>query len=191
MARRLYKLSYAHIDKPAYIEDIGNTLRLSGVLFQGMGANLLLLTPSASNVGGLSMEIERPTLEEWCAVLDQSDDPVFFSEHEAENLKAIVRKQQRAIAGAIQQKVWVRDDFTCMYCGAKMGNVQLTVDHWIPLEDGGQNEMSNYLSACRRCNKEKGNISPETYCSSQGLDYDGLCAYLNGECSKLFIMHLA
>ena len=65
-----------------------------------------------------------------------------------------------AISGAIQQKIWAADSFACVYCGAKMGDILLTVDHFIPLEMGGKNIESNFVSACRKCNKRKGNDSP-------------------------------
>jgi 5-methylcytosine-specific restriction endonuclease McrA len=40
----------------------------------------------------------------------------------------------------VQQKVWAADGFQCVYCGAKMGETLLTVDHFVPLELGGANE---------------------------------------------------
>jgi len=65
-----------------------------------------------------------------------------------------------------------------MYCGAIMGEVQLTVDHFVPLEIGGKNDTSNYLSADRRCNKRKGAMSPQDWCQQENLDYQFFVDYL-------------
>lgn len=185
---RIYKLKYENEDRPIYVKDVGHLLKLSGVMYQGMGASALFLMPTANYIEDLV--IISPKLEDWQAILDASDDPVFFENNEHGNAKAIVRKQQRAISGAVQQKVWARDEFTCMYCGKEMGDVQLTVDHFVPLELGGENCMSNYISACRKCNKAKGCIEPEKYCDDNDLDYSGLVQYLSGNMPRYFIAHL-
>jgi 5-methylcytosine-specific restriction endonuclease McrA len=70
------------------------------------------------------------------------------------------------------------DALKCVYCGAMMGKVQLTVDHFIPLEMGGANDTSNYLSACRKCNKDKGAMDPRDFCEWRNLNYEVLVDYL-------------
>ena len=92
--------------------------------------------------------------------------------------KAFHRKLRYEISGAVQQKVWVADGCKCMFCGAKMGNSQLTIDHFEPLESGGKNDPSNYLSACRKCNKDKGGMKAIDWCVLKGLDYDFFVEYL-------------
>lgn len=176
--KRLYSLTYPATGRPAYVEDAGHLLKMSGVLLQGMFANFLLLSPTAVPVTPDQIHVIIPTLEEWCEVLRRSDDPLFFEQDESGQIKACHRKQQRAISGAIQQKVFQRDGYKCMFCGKAMGDVQLTVDHFVPLELGGANEMGNYISACRQCNKAKGSVHPKEYCESRGLCYEALCMYL-------------
>jgi hypothetical protein len=189
MPDRFYQLTYPENKKrPVYVEDAGNLLLISGILLQGMGANYLLLMPSADEVG--EIEIINPTLEEWCAFIHASDDPKIFEEDETGTIKAIHRKVQRSISGAVQQKIWYRDGFQCMFCGKKVPDIQVTIDHFFPLELGGIDDPSNYISACRQCQKSKGNRSPKEYCQAKGLDYEGLVAYLQGKASKLFINHL-
>lgn len=46
-------------------------------------------------------------------------------------------------------------DGTCLYCGCKP--IHLTVDHVIPVANGGQLHRSNLVPACRPCNLSKGN----------------------------------
>lgn len=62
-----------------------------------------------------------------------------------------------------------RDDFTCIYCGTKVGDTQrnltlnrhdFTIDHIIPTSRGGKNTWGNTACACPACNHRKGNRTP-------------------------------
>jgi len=53
--------------------------------------------------------------------------------------------------------VYLRDDFTCQLCGAKPPIQLLTLDHVIPRSKGGKTNWFNVITACRKCNGEKGN----------------------------------
>jgi len=187
--KRLYELRYDATGEPIYVEDAGHLFKISGVLFQGMDTNVLFLSPTANDLKK-GYQVRQPSLEEWCEVLRRTDDPLVFEQDETGTIKAIHRKQQFAISGAIQQMIWARDQFQCLYCGKQMGDVQLTIDHFDPLEQGGENTQYNLLSACRQCNKRKGNMDPEDYCFKNDLDYEGLCLYLRGDAPLMFIGHL-
>lgn len=54
-----------------------------------------------------------------------------------------------------------RDQFTCQYCGRRNGEpgVRLHVDHRVPVAKGGDNSMSNLVTACEECNLGKSNSS--------------------------------
>jgi len=54
---------------------------------------------------------------------------------------------------ARRMEVFIRDNFTCRYCGAK--NPKLECDHVFPLSRGGRSEIENLVAACRRCNRSK------------------------------------
>ncbi len=69
-----------------------------------------------------------------------------------------------------------------MYCDKKMGDVQLTIDHFVPLELGGKNDQTNYLSACRKCNKDKASIHPVNYLGE--MKYEKLVWYLTNKVVK-------
>jgi len=58
-----------------------------------------------------------------------------------------------------RREIFVRDDYTCQYCGAHMR--ELTLDHVVPLHRGGAHTWENLVSACPRCNHRKGGRSPE------------------------------
>ena len=172
--KRLYSAEFAH--RPAYLGDMGNRLKVSGIVVEGANQPLVMLAPtSISAVDDPYFTFVRPTLEEWKSILECTDDPVYFEQDET-GIKAVHRKFERQISGVVQQKIWARDKFQCMYCGRKMGEVQLTVDHFVPLELGGENKPSNYISACRKCNKRKADQSPEAYL---GEKYFGVKAYLD------------
>lgn len=49
-----------------------------------------------------------------------------------------------------------RDNFTCMYCGATDG--KLEVDHIFPKSKGGTDNPDNLITACRSCNVGKSNM---------------------------------
>mgnify|MGYP000844655142 CR=1 FL=1 len=53
-------------------------------------------------------------------------------------------------------------DFCCVYCGCNIAE-GYTVDHYVPLSAGGQNDVSNLQLLCSYCNKSKGPKMPEEY----------------------------
>jgi 5-methylcytosine-specific restriction endonuclease McrA len=54
--------------------------------------------------------------------------------------------------------VFLRDRFTCQYCGAKH---DLTFDHLIPRARGGMTRWDNVVAACSPCNLRKGSMLSE------------------------------
>ena len=53
--------------------------------------------------------------------------------------------------------VFLRDHFTCQYCGAGYPSQELTFDHLVPRSRGGLTSWSNVVTACSGCNLRKGN----------------------------------
>ncbi len=56
--------------------------------------------------------------------------------------------------------VFLRDRFSCQYCGSRFETRDLTFDHVIPRSRGGRASWSNVVTACRTCNMAKGNRMP-------------------------------
>ena len=54
--------------------------------------------------------------------------------------------------------VFLRDRFTCQYCGSKE---DLTFDHVLPRSKGGLARWDNVITACSPCNLAKGGYMPE------------------------------
>ncbi len=58
-------------------------------------------------------------------------------------------------------RIFKRDNFTCFYCNQVGG--KLECDHYIAVSNGGSNEDSNLVTACKKCNRAKSNKAPEAF----------------------------
>lgn len=67
------------------------------------------------------------------------------------------KKQRSTLPPALRQKVLKRDRYTCGYCGARAPDVELEVDHKIPVSKDGTDEEDNLITSCLECNRGKGN----------------------------------
>jgi len=170
-------------NRPVKYGDIGSLVKISGLLLTGGGAASILLLPGTEipkyrRPGALKetpfCEIEELTVEEWSDFIRRSDDPEIL----VGNPKIFQRKLRWEISGAVQQSIWAKDGFTGVYGGKKMGQTLLTIDHWIPLELDGKNDQTNYLTACKAENKDKGSEHPKDWCARKGYDYEAICSYL-------------
>lgn len=52
--------------------------------------------------------------------------------------------------------VYLRDRFSCAYCGNRFPMHQLTFDHVVPRSKGGRTNWKNIVTACGTCNGFKG-----------------------------------
>ena len=57
--------------------------------------------------------------------------------------------------------VFLRDRFTCQYCGDRFPTQDLTFDHVVPRSRGGRTSWVNVVTACGGCNLRKGNRMPD------------------------------
>lgn len=60
-----------------------------------------------------------------------------------------------------RRNIYLRDNYTCQYCGRKFGAEDLTFDHVIPRKDGGKTVWENIVTCCKECNCKKGCKSAE------------------------------
>lgn len=170
---RFYQLELRH--RPAYWGDVGSLLKIEGLIVGGVGTQGLLMLPGTTLLDEDERFSVRLTEDQWTDWLQRSDNPEIL----VMPAKAFHRKVRYEISGAVQQKIWVADGYKCMFCGVAMGKAQLTIDHWMPLELGGANDTSNYLSCCRRENKDKGSMHPRDWCQLKKIDYDYFVDYLS------------
>jgi 5-methylcytosine-specific restriction endonuclease McrA len=54
-----------------------------------------------------------------------------------------------------RRNLFLRDEFTCQYCGRKCNSDHLSVDHVLPRSRGGSTSWENCVLACVGCNARK------------------------------------
>jgi 5-methylcytosine-specific restriction endonuclease McrA len=55
-----------------------------------------------------------------------------------------------------KSNVFLRDNYTCAYCGDKLEKNKCTLDHVLPTSHGGKTTFDNSTTACGPCNAGKG-----------------------------------
>jgi 5-methylcytosine-specific restriction endonuclease McrA len=79
-------------------------------------------------------------------------------------LKEMVRSRPttRVPAQLTQRNLFIRDKYTCQYCGRHRSKLKhsefLTRDHVHPQDKGGKDIWTNVITACNKCNNKKANI---------------------------------
>jgi 5-methylcytosine-specific restriction endonuclease McrA len=56
-----------------------------------------------------------------------------------------------------KQNVFLRDGYSCQYCGIGVSRKTATLDHVLPTSHGGKTSFENCVTACSDCNSKKGN----------------------------------
>lgn len=138
---------------------IGNTIQMAGAIFVGEGKTLLCFFPKDRETDCPVEELEMSS-DEWVQFLRQTDileAEVVARASDGSLAKAVLRKSARQVEQVISWKVFRRDGYACRYCGRD--DVPLTVDHLVCWEDGGPSTEANMVSACKKCNKVRGNAS--------------------------------
>lgn len=58
--------------------------------------------------------------------------------------------------------IFIRDNYTCQYCGRKTyknsGDTSTELEHVKPRSKGGLSTWENTVTACRKCNRKKGDL---------------------------------
>jgi hypothetical protein len=175
------------------ILDVGNTIQLVGAVYADKDRIFLCMMPnglSEDQDTELNCQLNgvastRPVkmlymdAADWEKFLRQTDlletEILEAAGPNKEIVKAITRKLTRQISQDVSWKVFRRDGMKCRYCAA--ADVPLTVDHLVLWEHGGPSIEANLVSACKRCNKFRGNteyadwlVSPQYKGSSKKLD---------------------
>ncbi|CAA7403975.1 unnamed protein product [Spirodela intermedia] len=69
-----------------------------------------------------------------------------------------VVKRRRRRNSLSRKAVLHRDSYTCQYCAS---HEDLTIDHIVPVSQGGEWKWENLVAACLKCNSRKGNKTLE------------------------------
>jgi hypothetical protein len=107
-----------------------------------------LVFPAARSYGSSWIVLGSPELEAaWLA--DRGED-VFVRAH-----RQTGSTRRQSLSPSVRFEVLRLAGFTCRYCGRKAPQVELQVDHVIPVAKGGENALSNLVAACADCNLGK------------------------------------
>jgi 5-methylcytosine-specific restriction endonuclease McrA len=68
--------------------------------------------------------------------------------------------KKKQIVRFSRANVFLRDHGVCQYCGHQYAKNQLTLDHVIPIVQGGKKSWENIVTACKPCNQRKGGRTP-------------------------------
>ena len=63
-----------------------------------------------------------------------------------------------------RENIYIRDGYTCQYCGKKFESEELTLDHVFPKSRGGGTSWDNIVACCKKCNQKKADRTPEEAC---------------------------
>lgn len=72
-----------------------------------------------------------------------------------------VRKRTRLFQMPTKRAVFIRDNFECQYCGARLTMGSGTRDHVLPRSLGGPDTLTNVVASCKPCNGRKANRTPD------------------------------
>ena len=65
-----------------------------------------------------------------------------------------------------RRQILDKNNGRCAYCGCELTYKTMTLDHVMPLNNGGEDELVNLVAACRSCNHRKNTESIEVFRNS-------------------------
>jgi hypothetical protein len=139
------------------LHTFGHSVQMAGAVYVGDGRSFLFTFPDDALEGEL--ETIPMSLDDWKELVRQTDMldmELLVKQPDGSVKKAIYRKSERQVDQNVTWAVFRRDGYSCRYCGKN--DVPLTVDHLILHHEGGPSVEANLLSACRKCNKVRGDI---------------------------------
>ena len=96
-----------------------------------------------------------------CDVLEWYDDWMVRSPSWETKVPAIIMMREfikhKTEVRFSKSNLYLRDQYTCLYCDQKPAKMHLTMDHVQPLSRGGKTVWDNMVTACHDCNNKKGN----------------------------------
>jgi hypothetical protein len=116
--------------------------------------------PGAGMIARKGLRISEPTyrrrwgsLREACQLLARFKKDEIT---EQQLLGTVPSRQTRAtLPLQLRWDVLKRNDYRCVKCGARPPDVELEVDHIVPVSRGGTNDLTNLRTLCRPCNQGK------------------------------------
>lgn len=92
-------------------------------------------------------KVKHWAISRWDKILGQSDGTV---------TKEVINE---IIANAVN----------CLYCDRQLSRRTATIDHIVPINQGGGNSANNLIACCRSCNSAKGDLLPHEWSARLNL----------------------
>lgn len=149
------------------VRQVGVSIRMAGTIFRSADQTFVCLFPWEEEREG-EVEMLEMDLDQWRRFLRQTDVlevEVLAEMPDGKLAKTVLRKSHRQISSGVSWAVYKRDNYCCRYCGKD--GIPMTVDHLVLWEDGGPSIVDNLVSACRKCNKVRGNMKYADWLKSQ------------------------
>lgn len=137
--------------------EIGHKIQIAGLIMSDETTDYYCYLPDQVKLDSTAL-LEMDILD-WQKFVQQTDHletVILAKDKTGKFAKVIVRKCNRQIEAGVSWKVFARDGYRCRYCG--ITKVPMTVDHLICWEDSGPSIEDNLVTACRKCNKLRGNM---------------------------------
>ena len=133
-----------------YKEEVGIILKVKSMNFLTVRGQIIkknLLFKKFVVVKGKERKPMKIFIEdiEWSSII-----PLDYEKKENKN-------KRTPLPPALRYKILKRDRNTCQSCGARAPEVELEVDHKIPVSKGGTDEEDNLITKCVACNRGKSN----------------------------------
>ena len=79
-----------------------------------------------------------------------------------------------SIPKSMRNQIYSRDKRECQFCLKTLEPEEFTIDHLVPLALGGLDEVTNYVTCCRVCNKQKADKPLEDFLQVVNIDIEDL-----------------
>lgn len=107
-----------------------------------------------------------------CLIYQQKADVIYEKERIIRSpsiemkMPSVIRLRYTDIIPKIKIKynkknIYLRDNYTCQYCGKKLSSPGLTIDHVIPKRLDGTSSWGNTTTCCFPCNMKKSGKTPK------------------------------
>lgn len=94
------------------------------------------------------------------SVMSWYEDWVVRSANWSTNVPAVIMlkeyQKSKNISRLNKRNLFLRDNYTCQYCGCGVTDDTATLDHVHPISQGGKSTWTNLSTACKHCNYSKG-----------------------------------
>jgi hypothetical protein len=137
---------------------VGHSIQLTGAVYSGDGKHFICFFPDECDEDYQIVQLQMDK-DDWDRFIRQTDlmeTEMIAKGADGQLTKTIIRKSQRQVDQNVSWKVFKRDNYACRYCGNE--STPLTVDHLVLWEEGGPTTEENLVSACRKCNRTRGNL---------------------------------